>query len=67
MAGALGVRVGGTNYYDGEPEARPHIGEAVHGFEARHIVLANRLMYVTVALFALLGVALRWWALWVCG
>lgn len=67
MAGALGVRVGGTNYYDGEPEMRPQIGEPIHGFDARHIVLANRLMYVTVALFALLGVALRWWVPWVCG
>lgn len=59
MAGALRVRIGGTNYYDGEPEQRPYIGDPFRVLEARHIVLANRLMFATVLLFALSGFAIR--------
>lgn len=59
MAGALGVRLGGTNYYDGEPESRPEIGEPVNRLEASHIIQANRLMYATVFLFTGIGLAIR--------
>lgn len=59
MAGALRVRIGGTNYYGGKPEERPHIGEPFNAFEARHIILANQLMFATVLLFAVAGFAIR--------
>jgi adenosylcobinamide-phosphate synthase len=59
MAGALRVRIGGTNYYDGEPESRPHIGDPFGVFKACHILLANRLMLATVLLFAVIGFAIR--------
>ena len=59
MAGALRVRIGGTNYYNGEPEERPHIGDPFRVLEARHIALANRLMFATTLMFALSGFAVR--------
>ncbi|MGH9907223.1 MAG: adenosylcobinamide-phosphate synthase CbiB [Pyrinomonadaceae bacterium] len=35
MAGALGVRLGGTNYYDGEPNYGTYIGEARNPLDSR--------------------------------
>jgi adenosylcobinamide-phosphate synthase len=51
MAGALGVELGGVNYYGGQPLERPTIGEAIVPLSARHIGLANILMFVTTGLF----------------
>lgn len=51
MAGALGVQLGGVNYYDGQPLERPTIGEAIVPLSARHIGLANVLMFITTGLF----------------
>ena len=60
MAGALGIRLGGVNEYAGQPEARPFVGEPLTPLAARHIPLANRLMFATVFLFVAVGVASRW-------
>ena len=51
MAGALGVQLGGVNYYDGQPLEKPAIGEALVPLSARHIRLANSLMFVATGLF----------------
>jgi adenosylcobinamide-phosphate synthase len=59
MAGALGVQVGGLNYYDGQPLAKPTIGDAAVPLSARHIRLANALMFATAAMFLAACLALR--------
>lgn len=51
MAGALGVQLGGTNYYDGKALEGPTIGEAVVPLSRYHIRLANLLMFTTAGLF----------------
>lgn len=51
MAGALGVQLGGVNYYDGQPALKPTIGDALTLLSPRHIVAANALMFVTTGLF----------------
>ncbi|XID94013.1 adenosylcobinamide-phosphate synthase CbiB [Paenibacillaceae bacterium WGS1546] len=51
VAGALGVQLGGLNYYQGVPSDRARMGEAIEPLEARHIRLTARLMYVSSALF----------------
>jgi adenosylcobinamide-phosphate synthase len=69
MAGALGVQLGGTNYYDGQPLEKPTIGQAREPLSARHIPAANRLMLVTAGLVLLAALPLRalivhlwpWW------
>ena len=59
MAGAIGVQLGGLNFYDGQPLEKPTIGDALVPLEPRHIVWANALMLATAGLFVALGLALR--------
>lgn len=51
MAGALGVQLGGTNFYGGVPEERALLGDPGPVLVASHIRSALRLM-VTASLFA---------------
>lgn len=59
MAGALGIQLGGLNYYDGEKLEKPAIGEPIVPIAAEHILAANAVMFVTLALFLALGLAVR--------
>jgi adenosylcobinamide-phosphate synthase len=59
MAGALGVQLGGVNYYGGERLAKPTIGEAIVPLAPRHIRWANALMFVSAGLFLAGGLAVR--------
>lgn len=59
MAGALGVQLGGVNYYDGEPLERPVIGDAIEPLSSRHIRLANALMFLASGLFLAICLPLR--------
>ncbi|MFA5042995.1 MAG: adenosylcobinamide-phosphate synthase CbiB [Kiritimatiellia bacterium] len=61
LAGALGIRLGGLNYYGGEPLAKPAIGEPLVPIQAEHILAANAVMLVTLALFLALGLAVRFY------
>lgn len=47
LAGALGVRLGGINTYDGVPEERTHLGEAIRDLESRDIRRAVAWMYAS--------------------
>lgn len=44
VAGALGVQLGGTSYYDGQPHCQPALGEPFRPPEADDIARASRLM-----------------------
>ncbi len=59
MAGALGVQLGGLNYYQGEPVDKPTLGDATAPLAAQHIVRANALMFATTGLFLAFGLATR--------
>ena len=59
MAGALGVQLGGTTIYDGEPLEKPTIGEALMPLTSRHILQANVVMFTTLALFLAIGLTAR--------
>ena len=59
MAGALGIQLGGASYYDGELLEKPAIGEPLVPIAAAHILTANAVMFVTLALFLALGLAVR--------
>jgi adenosylcobinamide-phosphate synthase len=58
-AGALGVQLGGTNFYQGEPLEKPTIGDALTPLCARHIRKANALMFGSAGLFLAAGLAVR--------
>ncbi|MBO4853502.1 MAG: cobalamin biosynthesis protein CobD [Schwartzia sp.] len=60
VAGALGIRLGGLNYYFGKPSFRTYMGDPVHELEARHISLAIRLMYTVTVMFLVLTLAASW-------
>lgn len=59
LAGALGIQLGGLSYYDGEPLAKPTMGEPLVPITAAHILAANAVMFVTLLLFLALGLAVR--------
>ncbi|MCK5803722.1 MAG: cobalamin biosynthesis protein CobD [Lentisphaeria bacterium] len=62
MAGALGVQLGGTNNYFGTPMTKPTIGDPDTPLRANHIPQACRFMFATSAVFAAVGILLRWMA-----
>ena len=51
VAGALNIRLGGMNYYFGEPHFRAYMGDMNKILEAMHILGAIRLMYTATILF----------------
>ena len=59
VAGALGVRLGGVNYYFGEPDPKPTLGEPLEKLQKDHLRSANLLALATVGLFAACGVAVQ--------
>lgn len=60
FAGALGVQVGGTNYYFGRPVFKPTIGDGDALIAPGHITAAIRLMYTSSALALIMGIILRY-------
>ena len=57
-AGALGVQLGGPNVYFGKVVDKPTIGDACRPLEIDDIPRANRLMFATAALAAIVSVGL---------
>ena len=57
-AGALGVQLGGPNVYFGKVVEKPTIGDATRPVEPDDILRANRLMFATAALAALMSAGL---------
>jgi len=55
VAGALGIRLGGINYYGGVASYRAEMGEALYPLQASHIACTVKLMYTATGLFILLA------------
>ncbi|MDD4237147.1 MAG: adenosylcobinamide-phosphate synthase CbiB [Desulfotomaculaceae bacterium] len=55
VAGSLGIRLGGLNYYQGIPSFRAYMGADVTPIQPLHIMQAVRIMYATSTLAAGLG------------
>lgn len=60
VAGALGVRLGGLNYYGGIASHRAHMGEAKVELGPIHIEKTIQIMYVVTTLFIAAAFALKW-------
>jgi adenosylcobinamide-phosphate synthase len=60
MAGVLGVRLGGTNFYDGIAQTRPVLGEEGRSVQPGDIATAAKVM----AAASMLGVLLAVWIAW---
>jgi len=59
VAGALGVQLGGLNYYFGRPSEKPRLGDSLEPLSSWHIARAVRLMWLTCGLFAVVGLGVR--------
>ncbi|GIW54033.1 MAG: cobalamin biosynthesis protein CobD [Nitrospiraceae bacterium] len=59
MAGALGVQLGGVNYYGGLPFERPRLGDPQRALAVRDIRLALRITITTSVLGLLLAAVVR--------
>jgi adenosylcobinamide-phosphate synthase len=53
VAGALGVRLGGTNYYGGVASAKEYLGDPVQPLGREHFGRARRILYVVAGLMVL--------------
>ena len=59
VAGALGVQLGGLNFYFGQATEKPRLGDAIEPLSSRHVVRAVRLMWLTCGLFMAVGLTIR--------
>lgn len=61
VAGALGIQLGGLNYYFGKPSFRTCMGDPIYALGPQHILAAIKLMYTTMVLFLLLMAIVNWY------
>jgi adenosylcobinamide-phosphate synthase len=55
MAGALGIRLGGTSFYSGQLHEKPFIGDNLRELELSDITQSQKIMF-TASLLGLAGV-----------
>jgi len=53
VAGALGIQLGGLNYYQGKPEERARLGDAAEPIIFRHVEQTIKLLYLSTGLFVI--------------
>jgi len=64
MAGALGVQLGGLNFYQGQASERPRLGDALVPLEPRHIAEALGLLLLASVMamgLAVLSLVMKGW------
>lgn len=61
VAGALHIRLGGYNYYQGEPEFRAYMGDPIESLRGIHIRKTLVLMYTATVLFVAAGTLFSLW------
>lgn len=54
VAGALGIRLGGINYYHGQASFRAYLGDKLREFKRQDIKIVNRMIYVSIIIFLLI-------------
>ncbi len=61
VAGLLGVRLGGLNYYQGVPSPGARMGLPQRPLQSEHIQHSLRIMLAVTAEAVLAGILLHWW------
>lgn len=60
IAGALGVRLGGLNYYNSIAVQKSYIGDNINPLDKSHIKKVVKIAYITSGLFIIAGAVLLW-------
>lgn len=60
VAGALGIRLGGTNLYGGVPSFRSYMGENLNPLTKNHIMETIKIMYLTSVIFLISGLLVKY-------
>ena len=60
VAGALGIRLGGSMERRGRPVNQPEIGDPLEPLVRGHILAANRLMFLATAIATAMFLTVRW-------
>jgi len=60
MAGALGVQLGGVNFYQGLRAERPVLGDAIEPLSIKHVDQAKRIMSVAYVMTIAVSMRLLW-------
>lgn len=60
MASALGVQLGGLNFYNSIPMRKPLIGDNLYPLNIGHIKEGIKIAYLSSALFILIGIVFIW-------
>ena len=60
MAGALGVQLGGLNYYFGRPNLKPYIGDSRKMIDREDVKAAWKILYLSSFFMLLLALGLNW-------
>lgn len=58
IAGALGIQLGGLNFYNSVPVLKPLIGDNINSLEEKHIKEAIKIAYLSSVITLISGVAL---------
>lgn len=58
VAGALGIQLGGLNFYNSVASSKPFIGDALNPLEIRHIKESLKIAYICSALVLVSGIIL---------
>lgn len=61
VAGALGIRLGGINYYGGVESFRAYMGDPEEPLTKKHILETVKIMQITSAIAVLAGSAAAYW------
>lgn len=59
MAGALGIQLGGTNYYFGKKVVKPTIGDDLGRIRVSHFDTCVKILYLTTVLGAVLSILIK--------
>jgi adenosylcobinamide-phosphate synthase len=60
MAGALGIQLGGLNYYFGRPSPKPLIGDRMKPVERKDVKEAWKILYLSSFFMLLVALSLNW-------
>lgn len=60
VSGALGIQLGGINYYKNKKSEKPLIGDRIKGLDIRHIKESILIAYLTTILFIGIGIIVKY-------